>query len=102
MEDIERRLAVPCRGPVLIYGAGNHTGRLLIQSHGLAHADVLAVFDRNHHLHGASIGGYPILSPSRLGDFPGVPLIISSFNARHEIRAALLAATSQPVILLYD
>jgi SAM-dependent methyltransferase len=102
MQDIERRLAAPCRGAVLIYGAGNHTGRLLLQSPGLAHADVLAVFDRNPHLHGASIGGHPILSPSRLGDFPEAPVIISTFNARHEIRAALLAATSQPLILLYD
>ncbi len=102
MEEVERRIEESCRGPVLIYGAGNHTGRLLAQSPSLSRAQVLAVFDRNPHLRGESIGGHPILPPDCLRDFPDFPVIISTLNARREIRAALTAATNQPVIQLYD
>jgi SAM-dependent methyltransferase len=102
MEDLERRIATQCRGAVLIYGAGNHTGRLMAQSPSLASSEVLAVFDRNPHLQGATIGGVPILAPDRLRDYPEFPVLISTLNARHEIHAALKAKTSQPLILLYD
>ncbi len=102
LEETERRLQAACRGPVLIHGAGNHTARLMCQSAALRSARVLAVFDRNPHLHGKLIGGVPILPPERIGEFAGIPVIISSFNARHEIHAALSAATRQPLVLLYD
>ena len=100
--DVERRLQAVCRQPVLLYGAGNHTARLMAQSPALRGATVLGVFDRNPHLQGNSIGGAPILAPERIRDFPGVPVIISTFNARREIHAALGALTQQPLILLYD
>jgi SAM-dependent methyltransferase len=102
MHDVERRLGATDHRKVLIYGAGNHTGRLLAQSPTLADAEVLAVLDRNPHLEGATIGGHRIFSPAALGKFPRVPVIISTFNARHEIHAALKAVTSQPLVLLYD
>jgi SAM-dependent methyltransferase len=102
MEEVERRLAAMGHGAILIYGAGNHTGRLLAQSPTLADVDVLAVFDRNPHLVGATIGGHRILQPAALGQFPRVPVIISTFNARHEIYESLKTITSQPLVLLYD
>ena len=102
MVDIERRLAASCDGAVLIYGAGNHTGRLMVQSPALAAAEVHAVLDRNRHLHGERIGSCAILPPSALGDFPRVPVIISTFNARRDIHDSLRAVTSQPLVLLYD
>ncbi len=102
MEDIERRLAAVCRGRVLVYGAGNHTGRLLMQSPTLARADVLAVLDRNQHLHGSRVGACSILPPAALNDFPPVPVIISTFNARREIHSSLRAVSAQPLVLLYD
>ena len=100
--EVERRLQAMCRAPVMIYGAGNHTARLMAQSPALRGATVLAVFDRNPHLQGNSIGGVPILAPKRLREFAGIPVIISTFNARHEIHAALSSVTQQPLILLYD
>jgi SAM-dependent methyltransferase len=101
-EEIERRLAEVCGGPVLIYAAGNHTARLLIQSPALARAEIHAVFDRNHHLQGNSIGGLPILAPNRICEFPNYPVIISTLNARREIYEALSAGTGHPLVLLYD
>jgi SAM-dependent methyltransferase len=102
MDQVERRLAAKDQRAVLIYGAGNHTGRLLAQSPTLADAEVLAVFDRNPHLEGATIGGHRISPPAALGKFPQVPVIISTYNARHEIYESLKAVTSQPLVLLYD
>jgi SAM-dependent methyltransferase len=102
MDDLEKRLAAVCGGRVLVYGAGNHTGRLLMQSPALAGADVLAVLDRNQHLHGSRIGDCPILPPAALGEFPAVPVIISTFNARREIHRSLRAVSAQPLVLLYD
>jgi SAM-dependent methyltransferase len=101
-EEIERRLAEVCGGHVLIYGAGNHTARLLIQSPALARAKIHAVFDRNHHLQGNTIGGLPILAPNRICEFPNYPVIISTLNARREIYEALSAGTGHPLVLLYD
>jgi hypothetical protein len=102
MADIESRLAAVCRGDVLIYGAGNHTCRLMVQSPVLSSCGIRAVFDRNPHFHGTMIGSSPVLPPSRIGEFPGLPIIVSTFNARREIHAALTSATSQPVVSLYD
>ncbi len=102
LDDVERRLRVACREPVLIYGAGSHTVRLMAQSPVLGGAKVLAVFDRNPHLQGHSIGGVTILRPEQIHEFAGVPVIISTFNARHEIHSALSSVTQQPLILLYD
>jgi len=102
MTDIESRLVPVCRGEVLIYGAGNHTCRLMVQSPAVANCAVRAVFDRNPHFHGMKIGNSPVLPPTGIGEFPGLPIIVSTFNARREIRAALTAATSQPVVSLYD
>jgi SAM-dependent methyltransferase len=99
---VEHRLQAVPPVPLLIYGAGNHTARLMAQSAVLGSAKVLAVFDRNPHLHGQSIGGVQILPPEQIREFAGVPVIISTFNARREIHAALSAITQQPRILLYD
>lgn len=100
--DVERRLLALRKDKVLIYGAGNHTGRLLVQSHTLASMQVAAVFDRNQHLHGTRIGSAPIVSPSALAEYPSLPIIISSFNARHEIQDSLRRLTHQPLVPLYD
>jgi SAM-dependent methyltransferase len=102
MEDVERRLRECCGDEVLIYGAGNHTCRLMAQSPALAGCRVPAIFDRNHHLHGARMANSTILPPAQIAEFPDLPIVVSTFNARAEIHAGLKAASSRPVVLLYD
>jgi SAM-dependent methyltransferase len=102
LADVERRLAELQRQKVILYAAGNHTGRLLLQSSTLASMHVVGVIDRNHHLHGERIGSVPIFPPTALGQFPPLPIIISTFNARHEIRESLRCVTQQPLVTLYD
>lgn len=102
LKGIEQRLRAACTGPVLMYGAGNHTARLMWQSATLRSTGVVAAFDRNKHLQGTTIGGVPILAPERLGDFPGETIVISTFNARREIHAALSEMGTQRLVDLYD
>jgi SAM-dependent methyltransferase len=102
LQEMERRLQAACTGPVLVYGAGNHTARLMCQSATLQQHGITAVFDRNAHLQGKAIGGVPILAPERSRDFPGATVVISTFNARREIHAALSASSLHRVVRLYD
>jgi SAM-dependent methyltransferase len=101
LERVEQRLAGVCGGEVLVYGAGNHTSRLMIHSAALSSSTVRAVFDRNRHLHGLKIGSATILPPGEIGQFPGLPIIVSTFNASRDIQSALRGMTSQPVVALY-
>jgi SAM-dependent methyltransferase len=101
LEDVEERLARVCGSDVLVYGAGNHTCRLMIGSAALSNCMVRAVFDRNSHLHGLKIGSATILPPSKIEQFPGLPIIVSTFNASRDIQTTLRGLTSQPVIALY-
>jgi FlaA1/EpsC-like NDP-sugar epimerase len=89
-------------GGALVYGAGNHTFRLMAQSTALTNCDVPAVFDRNRHLHGTRIGNSPVFSPENLGEFPGLSIIILTFYSRHEIRTALQAEQSRVIVSLCD
>jgi len=102
LQEMERRVQAVCKGPLLVYGAGNHTARLMRQSATLRRTGIVAVFDRNVHLQGEAIGGVPILPPERLQDFPGETIVISTFNARREIQAALNASSIHRVVGLYD
>jgi hypothetical protein len=101
-DDVEKRLADVCHGDVLLYGAGNHTCRLMVSSAALSRCTIRAVFDRNTHLHGLKIGGTTILSPAQIPQYPGLPIIVSSFNASREIQTALRRMTAQPIIALYN
>jgi FlaA1/EpsC-like NDP-sugar epimerase len=101
LDDVEERLARVRGGDVLVYGAGNHTCRLMILSAALSNFSIRAVFDRNSHLHGMTIGGAPILPPDEIVRFPGLPIIVSTFNASREIQSTLRSMTSEPVIGLY-
>ena len=100
-ESIEKDLARDTRGDILIYGAGNHTCRLMASSKALSRCTIRAVFDRNVHLHGHKIGDVTIVSPADLPRYPGIPIIVSTFNASLEIQAALRRMTTQPVVTLY-
>jgi SAM-dependent methyltransferase len=101
LDDVEERLALVRGGDVLVYGAGNHTCRLMIRSPALSNFTIRAVLDRNTHLHGMTIGGAPILPPDEIVRFLDLPIIVSTFNASREIQSTLRAMTSGPVIVLY-
>jgi hypothetical protein len=42
------------------------------------------------------------MPPARMKEFPTVPVVVSTFNARREIHKAITGTGSRPAVLLYD
>ncbi len=71
------------REPILVWGAGSLTRRLLATTR-LGEASIAAFVDGNTHLAGGTLAGKPILSPGELGG-RGETILISSLAFREEI-----------------
>ena len=99
-EQIDR--VVDASRPILVWGVGTHTSRLMATSR-LADANIVAFIESNARYHGKSLNGRPIVSPDEL---PGraEPVLISSRVFQNEIadqiRRSLNCANE--LILLYD
>ena len=88
--------------PMLVWGVGTHTTRLMATSR-LADANIVAFIESNARYHGKRLLGRPIISPSALDQHPE-PVLISSRVFQHEISAQVrttLGCTNE-LILLYD
>jgi 2-polyprenyl-3-methyl-5-hydroxy-6-metoxy-1,4-benzoquinol methylase len=70
------------RQPVIIWGAGSHTLRLLATS-GLADANLVAIVDSNPRYQGNSVNGVPILKPDEIRGTQGSILISSRVFQQH-------------------
>ncbi|MBI5101261.1 MAG: methyltransferase domain-containing protein [Nitrospirae bacterium] len=90
------------RKPIIVWGVGTHTQRLLATS-GLAQASIQAFVDSNPRYQGKLIYGLPILPPLALKE-RGEPILISSRffqkEIEHQIRDEL--GLGNELILLYD
>jgi len=88
--------------PVLVWGTGAHTLRLL-QTGGLDGIDIAGFIDSDVNYQGKLLRGAPVLSPSSVAG-RGEPILISSGTVHHEIaqqiREELGAATE--TIMLYE
>ena len=98
--EVEARLASILDQPIVLYGAGSHSARLLGQG-GLRHARIDAVLDRNPHLTGHTIGDHAIHLPSALTTLPCRPVVVSSFHARAAIMRDLRAHHDNELVVLY-
>jgi len=90
------------REPLLVWGAGTHTLRLLAASD-LSRANIAAFVDSNPKFQGKTLHGVPILAPAALKARPEA-ILISSWMCQHEIQQQIrdVLQLSNPVILLYD
>jgi SAM-dependent methyltransferase len=88
--------------PLLIYGAGSHTARLLPHLEKMHGREVAAVVDRNHNLVNKSIGKWVIQAPSEIASFPDTHILVSSFRSQNEIAKSLQDRFPNPVVLLYS
>lgn len=100
MQAVNDRLRPLAGRPVIVYGAGSHTARLLRQS-ALPDCRILFIADRNPNLHGATLDGLPIHDPSALAEHPEVPIVVSSCLAEKEISESIRRTLPNPVVLLY-
>jgi len=88
--------------PILVWGVGTHTARLMATSR-LAEANIVAFVESNTRYHGQSLGGRPIVSPEHLKDH-AEPVLISSRVFQQEIAKQIREGLgcSNELILLYD
>ena len=88
--------------PLIIYGAGSHTARLLPRLAGMAGKRVVAVVDNNPNLLGKRISEWVIQSPSVIETLPDTHILISSFRSQEEIASTLRGRYPNPLVLLYQ
>jgi len=106
IDDSRRRLdaaiaRIP-NAPLVIYGAGSHTARLLPKISGIAGKSIVAIVDNNPNLLGKSIGEWSIQSPAIIESWPDAHIVISSFRYQNEISGDLRDRFSNPLVLLYE
>jgi SAM-dependent methyltransferase len=88
--------------PVIIWGAGSHTLRLLATSP-LGRANLAAIVDSNPRYQGKSVNGVPILKPEAIRGKPGTILVSSRVfqqSIRRQIKETL--RLENEVIALYE
>lgn len=71
------------RRPIIVWGTGAHTLRLLATSR-LSEANIKFYVDSNPHYQGKELGGVPVLAPGALSEHPE-PILISSWAYQNEI-----------------
>lgn len=88
--------------PLLVWGAGTHTLRLLKTS-SLAQANILAFVDSNNCYQGKRLQGIPILSPDEVHE-PSATILISSHVSEQAIEGHILQVLkwTNPLICLYE
>jgi SAM-dependent methyltransferase len=93
---------VTSRRPILVWGTGAHTQRLLAVSE-LGKANIVAFVDSSPKYQGQRLHGAPIWSP---GETSGrtEPILISSYAAQHEIEEQIRGhlGLDNELILLYE
>lgn len=90
------------QSPILVWGVGTHTQRLLATS-SLRQANVVAYIDSNPRYQGKELDGVPIIAPEALPAMAALPILISSRFFQKEIEARIRQDLKlpNPVILLY-
>lgn len=88
--------------PIVVWGVGTHTGRLMATSR-LADARIVAFIDSNARYHGKTLRGRPVLPPLGLRDH-SEPVLISSRVFQREIAEQIQneLGCNNELIRLYD
>ncbi len=89
------------REPLIIFGAGSHTARLLPHIERMSGCDVVAIVDNNPNLIGKTMGRWVIQAQDRIHESPSVPILVSSFRSQGVIAESLRASVKNPLVLLY-
>jgi len=99
-EQIDR--VVDAKQPILVWGVGTHTSRLMATSR-LADAHIVAFIESNARYHGKSLHGRPIVAPDQLRAH-NEPVLVSSRVFQNEIADQIRTTLGcdNELILLYD
>lgn len=100
MQSLLRKVSGKLHAPFLIYGAGSHTARMLpMLSADPLQFPIHAIIDNNPNLAGKQLGGIPIVSAAKLGDYPDRDILISSFRYETEIKNSLANEKNERAVL---
>ena len=93
---------VDAKQPIVVWGVGTHTSRLMATSR-LAEAEIVAFVESNARYHGKTLHGRPILAPEALRE-RREPVLISSRVFQQEIAEQIRTGLACPneLILLYN
>lgn len=88
--------------PVLVWGAGTHTQRLLAEGR-LSGVTIVAFVDSNPHLQGSTVAGRPIIPPVEVCNY-GEPVLISSMISQRDIELQIRETLRLPneIITMYE
>jgi len=75
-------------GPIIVWGAGLHTQRLL-GSGAMHERDIIAFVDSDNAYRDCSLAGKPIVPPSALPGLPLLPILISSWKSQAAIHRTI-------------
>ena len=89
------------RGPLLVYGAGSHTARLLPLLEAIVGVDIQGILDGNSNLTNKSMGRWTIQSPEAIARWPDTSILISSYRSQAEIAKSLRSRYQNPLVLMY-
>ena len=89
--------------PLIVWGAGTHTLRLLATSP-LSQANIVAFVDANPRYWGNNLNGIPIISPADSTNYPLYAILISSYGFQNEILLNIREhlGLKNDIILLYE
>jgi SAM-dependent methyltransferase len=90
------------RRPILVWGVGTHTSRLMATSR-LPEAEIVAFIESNARYHGKTLHGRPIIAPEALREHHE-PVLVSSRVFQKEIAEQIRTGLGCPneLILLYN
>ena len=100
-QQLDRALLRIPAAPVIIYGAGSHTARLLAHLDRIPGCEVRGIVDSNPNLEGKRMGRWTVRAPSSIHESPDTPVLVSSFRSQEAIAAHLRKTAPNPLVLLY-
>lgn len=89
-------------GPLIVFGAGSHTARLLSHLENSTRSEVISIIDSNTNLIGKKMGRWTVSSIDTICKTPEIPVLVSSFRSQNSIAARLKEFVTNPIILMYE
>lgn len=98
---LDRALQRVPAGPLIVYGAGSHTARLLAHLEKRPDCSIQGIVDGNPNLEGKLMGRWTVRAPSTIHETPGIPVLVSSFRSQNAIASHLQKSAANPLVLMY-
>jgi SAM-dependent methyltransferase len=89
-------------GPLILFGAGSHSARLLGYLEKIPKCEVNSIVDSNPNLVGKQMGRWTVKSTETINATPQIPVLVSSFRSQNAIASQLKESVNNPIVLMYE